>query len=87
MGELALGNLRDRKVLRAFERLPRANIAFHAEVLDFIDRHGLAGSGIGYVDAHLLVSTRLTPDARSGPVTGDSVPLQQGSAWPPRGLE
>lgn len=27
----------------------------------FIRRNDLSGSGIGYADAHLLVSTRLTP--------------------------
>jgi predicted nucleic acid-binding protein len=30
------------------------------EVFQFIERQGLAGLGIGYVDAHLLASTRLT---------------------------
>ena len=28
-----------------------------------IDRHGLFGLGIGYVDVHLLAAVRLTPDA------------------------
>jgi predicted nucleic acid-binding protein len=64
VGELALGNLRDRNVLRAFDRLPQMVIAFDREVLDFIERYGLAGSGIGYVDAHLLVATRLTSEAK-----------------------
>jgi predicted nucleic acid-binding protein len=64
VGELALGNLRDRAVLRAFDQLPRASTAFDGEVLDFIERHSLGGSGIGYVDAHLLVAARLTPDTR-----------------------
>jgi hypothetical protein len=30
------------------------------EVLRFIERHALAGLGIGFVDVHLLASTQLT---------------------------
>lgn len=64
IGEIALGNFRDRTgLLHAFARLPKAVVAKDAEVLLFIDRHRLAGTGIGYVDAHLLASVRLTPDA------------------------
>jgi hypothetical protein len=33
-------------------------------VLIFIERHGLHGGGLGYVDLHLLTSVALTPDAR-----------------------
>lgn len=64
LGELALGNLRDREVLKTLAMLPRADIAFNSEVLSFIERYALAGSGIGYVDTHLLVSTRLTSEAK-----------------------
>jgi predicted nucleic acid-binding protein len=64
IGELALGHLRPRSlILDNLRALPRANVASHEEVLDFIDRHQLFGSGIGYVDAHLLAATRLTADA------------------------
>jgi predicted nucleic acid-binding protein len=64
VGELALGNLRQRKViLDALMDLPRASIATDAEVLHFIDRHALFGRGIGYVDAHLLAGVRLTTGA------------------------
>ena len=28
----------------------------HAEVLHFVDRHHLAGSGLGWIDMHLLAS-------------------------------
>jgi hypothetical protein len=38
--------------------------AADSEVLAFISGAKLDGSGIGYVDAHLLASVRLTPDAR-----------------------
>jgi predicted nucleic acid-binding protein len=65
IGELALGNLRRRgDVLTALSDLPQPEVATHAEVLTFIERHTLFGRGIGYVDAHLLVATRLTADAR-----------------------
>ena len=50
-------------VLGVLAELPRAVAATDAEVLAFIGRHALAGSGIGYLDAHLLAATRLTPDA------------------------
>ncbi|MBY0333610.1 MAG: type II toxin-antitoxin system VapC family toxin [Acetobacteraceae bacterium] len=64
-GEIACGTLRNRgTVLQALAELPQAAVAFHDEVLAFIDRHGLAGLGIGYVDAHLLAATRLTPGTR-----------------------
>ena len=60
-GELALGNLRQRElILAALQDLPQAVVAGETEVLGFIDRQGLYGCGIGYVDAHLLASARLT---------------------------
>jgi predicted nucleic acid-binding protein len=60
-GELALGQLRQRKIiLEALSEIPKAKIADAAEVLTFIDRHALFGRGIGYVDVHLLASVRLT---------------------------
>jgi predicted nucleic acid-binding protein len=62
IGELALGNLRQRRVILGYLRdLPQAAVATNGEVLQFIERHELAGRGIGYVDVHLLASTRLTP--------------------------
>ena len=64
-GELALGNFRRRGLaLRALSRLPAALVARGREVLRLIDKHHLFGSGIGYVDAHLLASARLTVDAK-----------------------
>ena len=64
LGELALGNLRQRQtVLGDLSNLPAAMAATDAEALAFIDRYKLFGQGIGYVDAHLLAATQLTPDA------------------------
>lgn len=62
IGELALGNLRQREVvLTALSDLPRASVATEPEVLHFIDKYALFGRGVGYVDVHLLASVRLTP--------------------------
>jgi hypothetical protein len=65
IGEIALGSLRQRRsVLQDLHDLRQAAVAMDDEVLALIDQAGLAGSGIGYVDAHLLAATRLTPGAR-----------------------
>jgi len=64
VGEQSLGVLRQREaVLSALMDLPQATIATEEEVFRFIEANGLPGSGIGYVDAHLLAATRLTPGA------------------------
>jgi predicted nucleic acid-binding protein len=64
IGEIALGHLRQRtQVLGMLQDLPRAAVASEQEVLAFIDRQELFGDGIGYVDAHLLASVRLTQAA------------------------
>jgi predicted nucleic acid-binding protein len=65
VGELALGNMRRRgAVLSDFRDLPQATVAAEDEILGFIDGQALFGRGIGYVDAHLLAATRLTPGAK-----------------------
>jgi len=65
IGELALGNLRQRQfILQALSDLPQANVASDREVLHLIEHESLFGLGIGYVDAHLLAAVRLTADAR-----------------------
>lgn len=64
IGELALGNLRRREtILTALQDMPHAKVASEREALFFIERHALAGLGIGYVDAHLLAATQLTHGA------------------------
>lgn len=61
IGELALGNLRQRElILRMLSRLPGASVATDAEVLRFVERHALFGRGVGCVDVHLLAAVRLT---------------------------
>lgn len=62
IGELALGNLRQRDViLDTLNDMPRAKIASDEEVLTFINQNKLYGLGVGYIDAHLLTSVRLNP--------------------------
>ena len=60
IGELACGRLtRRREVLGLLAALPQAPIATHEEAMEFVEANHLAGSGIGWVDVHLLTSTRL----------------------------
>jgi predicted nucleic acid-binding protein len=61
IGELALGRIRNRsEVLYLLNALPCAKVADHDEVLDFIDSNHLVGVGIGWADAHLLASMKLS---------------------------
>jgi predicted nucleic acid-binding protein len=61
IGEIAMGHLTDRAiVLYSFAQLRSATRAADDEVLAVVDRHRLHGTGIGFVDAHLLVATMLT---------------------------
>ena len=71
IGELACGRLSARaEILNLLAALPRAPIVEPEEVLSLVEGHGLAGVGIGWIDAHLLASARLgqlelwTRDAR-----------------------
>lgn len=65
LGEIALGSLAHRaEVLNLLGDLPQAMSASDAEVLTLIGYRQIFGRGIGYVDAQLLTSTMITPDAR-----------------------
>ncbi len=60
VGELACGRLRDRaEVLSLLSTLPQAPLAGHDEVLTFVESNRLAGTEIGWIDAHLLAAARL----------------------------
>jgi hypothetical protein len=64
VGEIGLGSLANRdEILLLLSNLPQAVQATHQEVVSYIAGHRLFGVGIGYVDAHLLASTALTPGA------------------------
>ena len=62
IGELALGGLQNRNiVLSTLQNLPQVTVASDEEVLHFIETHTLFGTGIAYIDAHLLAAVRLSP--------------------------
>ena len=65
LGELAMGTLKRREeTLDAIQGLPRALSAYDEEVVRFVSERGLFGTGIGYLDAHLLASVKLMDDAQ-----------------------
>jgi predicted nucleic acid-binding protein len=65
VGELALGRLDPRaEILAILLDIPQAEVATEQEVLHFIEAAALFGTGIGYVDAHLLAAAKLRPGTR-----------------------
>jgi predicted nucleic acid-binding protein len=61
IGELACGSLpRRATTLLLLGALPRVLAARDEEVLTLIERRGLAGTGLGWVDAHLLAAASLS---------------------------
>lgn len=59
--EVACGSFANRaSILRFLSELPQALEARDDEVLRLIQDEALMGIGIGYLDAHLLTSTKLT---------------------------
>jgi len=59
-GEIALGHLERRaEVLALLGNLPQARQAEHEELLRFVTEHELAGSGLGWIDVHLLAAAAL----------------------------
>lgn len=61
LGEIALGYLDPRAdILEMLQSLPKAEVADDSEVLQFIDQYQLFGTGVGYVDTHLLTAAMLT---------------------------
>jgi predicted nucleic acid-binding protein len=56
-GELLIGDRGGRRALLSdYERMDRAPLVSHAEVVAFVHDRRLNGRGIGWVDAHLLAS-------------------------------
>ena len=63
IGELALGHVpKIAEMIDDLHTLPKAIVANTDEVLKFIFDRKLSGSGIGYVDAHLLAAAALVPE-------------------------
>ncbi|OGD10435.1 MAG: ribonuclease [Candidatus Aminicenantes bacterium RBG_13_62_12] len=61
IGELACGNIsRREEILALLRSLPGAVVAVHEEAMRFLEAHRLMGIGLGFVDVHLLASSRLT---------------------------
>jgi predicted nucleic acid-binding protein len=61
IGELACGNLKNRKeLLGHLQTLPAVNVAEQDEVLHFVAAEHLFGKGLGWIDAHLLASASLS---------------------------
>ena len=57
IGELACGTLRDREgFLERLNQLPSLEGVEHDEAMRLLTTHRLAGSGIDWVDVHLLAS-------------------------------
>ena len=84
IGEISLGSLRQRAaILALLVELPMATLVPHDDVLSLVSRLNLAGSGVGWVDAHLVASAvldrvslwtldrRLAAVARAAGVTGE----------------
>jgi hypothetical protein len=60
IGELACGNLKNRaEIIELLRHLPQTAIAEHEDVLAMVERCGLMGAGIGWIDAHLLASAMI----------------------------
>jgi predicted nucleic acid-binding protein len=60
VGELACGNINNRtEILSLMQSLPMVDVAEDNELLLFIDHHGLMGTGLGFVDVHLLAAAML----------------------------
>lgn len=60
VGEIACGRLQNRaEILSLLAALPCAAVAEHDEALRFVEVQRLAGSGLGWIDVHLLASAVL----------------------------
>jgi predicted nucleic acid-binding protein len=61
IGELSCGNLKNRKqVLSLLYALPSVKEITDSEYMLFIEQNKLYGSGIGFVDIHLLASALIS---------------------------
>ncbi len=61
-GELSCGNLKKREeILQLLTSLATVSVVEHDEALGLIRDERLYGRGLGWIDVHLLASSRLTP--------------------------
>jgi predicted nucleic acid-binding protein len=60
IGELACGNLERRtEILEMLADLPTIPLADHSEVLHLLHQNRLYGTGLGWIDLHLLAAARI----------------------------
>jgi len=60
IGELACGNLKNRsEILALLSSLPSVKVANHPEAMHLVDAQSLSGTGIGWIDVHLLSAALL----------------------------
>ncbi len=79
LGELACGNLRNRRAfLSALALLPITTRVPASEVLEFIDREELFEKGLGWTDCQLLAAARVS---RVKLYTADKALLRQAEAF------
>ena len=65
VGELACRHLKNRQqLLRLYQNLPKSVEASHEEAMFLLESNNLMGKGIGFVDLHLLASTRLSANTQ-----------------------
>jgi len=63
IGELAIGGMANRFMhLNLMANIVVDALATHDEVLNFVDQETIYGVGIGWIDAHLIVSTVMNPN-------------------------
>jgi predicted nucleic acid-binding protein len=61
IGELACGTIKNRsEILTLLQTLPISPTVDLAEYFFFVEQHSLYGTGIGFVDVHLLASAKLS---------------------------
>jgi len=57
IGELACGNIINRtEIITLLNALPCLDTALESEVLNLLESHQLYGSGLGYIDVHLIAA-------------------------------
>jgi predicted nucleic acid-binding protein len=63
IGEVAMGSVRQRDlVIAELRKLPSVRVMMDRDVVSMIERHRLFGTGIGYIDAHLLAAALFVDD-------------------------
>lgn len=64
IGELACGRLKNRdEILALLAALASTEVVEQAEALSFLHTHDLAGTGLGWIDVHLLASAAVSHTA------------------------